>query len=109
MEQSFWKPGSIVKLNEPYKPSHPDRALMDAIVPNGFPQYKFYEMWKGFTHGIIVQMIKPDAVSLHLYDPDRHVIYVEDFSHGIPTYVDFHVSELTPLKDSAEVGYTPVS
>lgn len=114
MNNSFWKPGSIVKLNDPYKPIHPDRPLYDAIAGNAMPSYLAYQAWQGFTHGFIAQVYgrdhqgNPTNVSLHLYDPQRHILYVEDFAHGIPSYVDFGIDELTPLKDGADIGYTPI-
>ncbi len=83
VDQSFWKPGSIVKLQEPYRI---------------------------FTHGIIAQVYAHDHkgnvshVSLHLYSPEKQTIYIDNVV-GIPTYVDYHVSELIPYKDGSLVGY----
>jgi len=110
--QSFWTPGSIVKLQSPYKPSEPPNALLKAIAGAGstYHQMIAYDKWHGFTHGIIAQVYAHDHqgkvshFSLHLYDPDLHMIYIDN-AIGIPTYVDYHVSELTPYKNGSLVGY----
>lgn len=111
-QSSFWKPGSIVKLQGPYKPSEPPDALLKAISGAGSTYHQMiqYDKWHGFTHGIIAQVYAHDHqgnvsnVSLHLYDPELHVIYIDN-AVGIPMYVDYHISELTPYKDGSLVGY----
>ncbi|BCL84689.1 hypothetical protein ccbrp13_71540 [Ktedonobacteria bacterium brp13] len=45
-------------------------------------------------------------IVLFLYDSKRHLIY--NSGQNIPTYVDFHVDELIPYKDSGNVNYVPV-
>lgn len=98
----FRKPGSIVTLQHPYKPSgmqwhHSDIAFKD---------------WQGFTHGIIAresrhEMGRVATIELYLYDPVHQFLYVES-PHGIPTYVEFHISELNPYKDVSASGYKTI-
>lgn len=103
-QQSFWKPGSVVKLKEAWKPSLLDR--------NDYPNFtdKEFKAWKGFTLGIIVQIVSHDHngkvrnVSLHLYDPETRLMYIED-ANGIPVYIDYSTDELIPYKDGEVVGY----
>lgn len=101
--ESFWHPGSIVRLKIPYKP-------IDLIEQTGYLP-KDGETWGGFTHGMIVEILVVDRnkkvgqVSLHLYDPMTHLLYVRKSTGPIPIYVDFHVDELEPVKDSNVIGY----
>jgi hypothetical protein len=88
MEQTFWKTGSVVKLKEVWVDEQQE-----------------------FTHGIIAQVYAHDHqgnvsnVSLFLYNPEDRAIYVEDGLNGIPTYVDYGLDELIPIKDSSITGY----
>lgn len=116
IDQSFWQPGSIVKLQEPFKPGIPDDSLRDAVagIDTNYHQIMVaWDKWQGFTHGIIAQCYAHDQqgnvsnVSLFLYDPEKHLIYTEGPT-PIPTYFDYHVSELTPVKQADVVGYETI-
>ena len=103
--------GDIVKLKAPYKPAD-------------FPQAKDPD-WGGFTNGIVVEILEtqmlvngeaygntyPRRVSLNLYDASGQLMIEPDFVEAglcIPSYVDFHLSELELYKIASETGYTPV-
>lgn len=103
--------GDIVRLKEPYR-------LAD------FPQAKHPD-WKGFEYGIVVEILAtqmlvngdhygdehPRNVSLNLYDATGQMMIEPTFVEAglcIPSYVDFHISELTLYKIASESGYTPV-
>ncbi len=104
--------GDIVKLKSPYK-------------PDGFPQVK-NPHWPGFGYGIVAEILTtqmivngaaygdqhPRNVSLNLYDATGQMMiepmYVEA-GLCIPSYVDFHISELELYKIATESGYSPVS
>ena len=83
--------GDLVKLKEPYL----DR----------------------YTHGIVVEIVSrtihgiPRNVSLHLYDAQGQ-LYIEPsyVASGlmVPTYVDFHVSELVWYKRAKDNGYATI-
>jgi len=105
--------GDIVKLKEPYLPEE-----WVLLKPKD---------WKGFEFGIVVEITShqfsingnaygnqqiPRNVSLHLYDAGGQLmIYPLYLEKGllIPTYVDFHVSELVLYKIASETGYIPVA
>ena len=104
--------GDIVKLKEPYKPAD-------------FPQAKNPD-WPGFGYGIVVEILStqmivngeaygnqhPRNVSLNLYDATGQMMIEPTFVEAglcIPTYVDFHVSELELYKIASETGYIPVA
>ena len=95
-DQSFWHEGSIVRLKEPYKPS--DLLEQSFYLPD-------IKGWKGFTYGIIVEILGRERVSLHLYDPCNHLLYLRKGTEPIPLYVDFGREELLPVKDSHVLGY----
>lgn len=104
--------GDIVKLKLPYKPAD-------------FPQARNLD-WPGFGYGIVVDILttqtivngaaygdqSPRNVSLNLYDATGQMMiepmYVEA-GLCIPSYVDFHISELELYKIATESGYRPVS
>ena len=105
------KTGDIVKLKAQYKPAD-------------FPQAKDPD-WSGFTYGIVVEILEtqmvvngetygsgyPRRVSLHLYDASGQLMIEPDFAEDglcIPSYVDFHLSELELYKIATESGYLPV-
>jgi hypothetical protein len=106
---TFWKPGSIVKLKEPSKPAFAEPEEY------GFTREEWRE-WDGFTHGIIVQILgsvwerhrEVKRVSIHLYDPITRRIDMHP--SGIPTYVDYRISDLIPFHDSAveTTGYETI-
>lgn len=104
----FWVPGNLVVLKEPFKPETPSEELCSVVA---YSLMKEYRAWPGFTHGIIVQVISHDHlgevtnVSLHLYDPKRCCLYVEPEYGEVPRYVDFHISELSPLRRATDPGY----
>ena len=104
--------GDIVKLKEPYKPAD-------------FPQARNLD-WPGFGYGIVVEILStqmivngeaygnqhPRNVSLNLYDATGQLMIEPMFVEAglcIPTYVDFHVSELELYKIASETGYIPVA
>lgn len=75
-----------------------------------------------YTYGIVVEIIAhtggrrssgwPRNVSLHLYDDQGQLFIHESYvAKGlmIPSYVDFHVSELIWYKRAAETGYNPIA
>lgn len=106
VDRSFWRPGSIVTLNEPFEPLEPESNLCTALRG---------EKWGGFTHGVIAQVVARDntrqrnvwSVSLFLYNPIKQIIYIDEES-GVPVYLDYSVDELTPLKDADTVGYATI-
>ncbi len=104
--------GDIVKLKEPYKPAD-------------FPQTRNSD-WLGFSYGIVVEILStqmivngeaygnqhPRNVSLNLYDATGQMMIEPTFVEAglyIPTYVDFHLSELELYKIASETGYIPVA
>ena len=103
--------GDLVKLKAAYKPAD-------------FPQAKDPD-WLGFTYGIVVKILEtqlvvngetygggyPRRISLHLYDERGQLMIEPSFIAGglfIPSYVDFHLSELELYKIASESGYLPV-
>lgn len=114
------KLGDIVELLEPHKPTLSD--VPKQMFYRMYSSLKFSERyfawknWVGFTHGIVVEIISqgadgdPHQVSLHLYDPKLGLLYMcNPDLHAIPTYVDFHISELKLYKISENTGYEVVS
>lgn len=113
MTDHILKTGDIVKLKTPYKP------------PAGFPQVKAPD-WSGFVYGIVVEILAtqmvvngetygrsshPRRVSLHLYDTQGQLMIEPSFIEAgllIPSYVDFHLSELELYKIASESGYLAV-
>jgi hypothetical protein len=112
MTQHILTCGDIVKLKEPYRPEE--------------WVYRQPQTWKGFEFGIVVQIVScqfsingdrygdgqtPRNVSLHLYDAAGQLmiepLYLEQ-GLLIPSYVDYHVSELVLYKIASESGYIPV-
>ncbi len=75
-----YKLGSIVRLKEPYEPDS-DNQIYSHVS---------YKSWKGFTHGIVVEILSTDHFSLYLYDPINGYMYID----GDPVLVDFHANEL---------------
>lgn len=111
MTEHILSVGDIVKLKAPYKVSD-------------FPQSSDPD-WRGFTHGIVVEILStqmivngesygseyPRRVSLHLYDERGQLMIEPSFVEAglcIPSYVDFHISELVLYKIASESGYLPV-
>jgi hypothetical protein len=103
--------GDIVKLKQPYKSAD-------------FPFAKNAD-WRGFEYGIVVEILTtqmvvngdrygdehPRNVSLNLYDATGQLMIEPTFVEAglcIPSYVDFHISELTLYKIVSESGYIPV-
>jgi hypothetical protein len=110
------KLGDIVELLEPFNPSDAKDAFyrMHLHLPRT-EKVKAYQTWRGFTHGIVVEIMSqgsdgdPHHVSLHLYDPQLGLLYMCNSElHAIPTYVDFHVSELKLYKVAEQTGYLEV-
>ncbi len=96
-------PGNIVQLREPYKPDGMDRAWTGKRAE--------WRAWPGYTHGIVAEVLDRDRtgrvrrVSLHLYDPERALLYLHDNGCAIPVYVDHHVDELKAYKVASDDGY----
>ena len=85
-------PGNIVRLNEPYPVDEEevDRSLKQLGVVQPWN-------WTGFTHGIVAELIGPNAsglarVSLYLYSPELKLIYLNSHD-GLPVHVDFCIDE----------------
>jgi hypothetical protein len=112
MSDHVLTPGDIVKLKEPYRPAD-------------FPQDRNSE-WSGFEYGIVAEIVstqivvngnayrnqQPRNVSLNLYDATGQMMIEPTYIEAgllIPSYVDFHVSELVLYKIATESGYVPVS
>lgn len=103
-------PGNIVRLRQPYKPGDPDGPWRNRRAE--------WRNWPGWTHGVVAEVISRERgpaswgqragaitrVSLHLYDPERALLYVHD-RYTVPAYVDFHVNELIPHKIATDPGY----
>lgn len=104
--------GDIVRLKEPYRVAD-------------FPQAKNPD-WVGFGFGIVAEILStqmivngeaygdqhPRNVSLNLYDATGQMMIEPSYVAAglcIPSYVDFHVSELELYKIATESGYSPVS
>ena len=97
-------PGNIVKLRDAYKPDGLDRAWVG--------KRSEWRAWPGYTHGIVAEVLSRDfrtgcvtRVSLHLFDPERALLYFHDNGCTIPVYVDHHVDELHPHKVASDQGY----
>lgn len=105
--------GDIVKLKQTYRPEEwvliKDKA------------------WRGFEFGIVVEIVssqfsvndeaygngqQPRNVSLHLYDASGQLmIYPQYLERGllVPTYIDFHLSELVLYRVATQDGYETVT
>jgi hypothetical protein len=85
-------PGDLVKLKELYQ--------------------------RRYGYGVVVEVVSrtrfghPRNVSLHLYDDEGH-LYIEPsyMAKGlmVPTYVDFHLSELIWYRRATDNGYYTIS
>lgn len=105
--------GDLVRLKHPYRPSE--------------WVYRQAKDWPGFEWGIVVEIVAtqftvngaaygpatvPRTVSLHLYDRQGQLYIEPQLQQAgilIPTYVDFHLSEVQLYKIATETGYCPVS
>ena len=105
--------GDIVKLKKPYRPEE-----WVLLKPTG---------WKGFEFGIVVEIVSSQFsvngesygnqkqsrnVSLHLYDATGQLmIFPQYLKKGllVPTYVDFHLSELILYRIATLDGYETVT
>lgn len=104
--------GDIVKLKQTYRPQE-----WVCLKPKD---------WTGFEFGIVVEIVsaqfsvngeaygngqQPRNVSLHLYDAGGQLmIYPQYLEKGllVPTYVDFHLSELVLYRIANQDGYETV-
>jgi hypothetical protein len=104
--------GDIVRLKQPYR--HEEWVL---LKPSD---------WKGFEFGIVVEIVshqfsingesygnhqQPRNVSLHLYDATGQLmIFPQWLEKGlfIPSYVDYHLSELVLYRIASQDGYETV-
>ncbi len=105
--------GDIVRLKQPYRPQ--EWVLLKD------------KTWRGFEYGIVVEIIssqfsvngeaygdqqQPRNVSLHLYDAGGQLMIEPQYQRAgllIPTYVDFHLSELILYRIATEDGYETVA
>jgi len=89
------KPGDLVKLKEPYRGRYGYGIVVEIVSR---------------TQGRQVKL--PRNVSLHLYD-DQGQLYIEPLyvQKGllVPSYVDFHVSELVWYRRARDNGYCIIS
>ncbi len=79
---------------------------------------KLKEPYQGrYGYGIVVEITShtrhghPRNVSLHLYDDEGQLfIHPEYVAKGlmVPSYVDFHLSELVWYRRAADQGYHPI-
>lgn len=86
-------PGNVVRLKEPYIADY--SAMHRPLKQLGIEKPW---QWKGFTHGIIAEVIGSNTkgeerVSLYLYHPPLQLIYLNP-DDGMPVHVDFHITEL---------------
>ncbi|MBE9109883.1 hypothetical protein IQ273_10735 [Nodosilinea sp. LEGE 07298] len=76
---------------------------------------KLKDLYQGrYNYGVVVEILShtrhklPRNVRLHLYDDDGQ-LYIEPLSVAkglmVPSYVDFHVSELIWYRRAADQGY----
>lgn len=96
--------GDVVKLKEPYEASGANESK---------------EANKRFTHGVVAEIVSkqrvrsldsmrktvPRVVSLFLFDGDSGQLYLGSGpigDAGVPTFVDFHIGELTLLQKHDE-------
>lgn len=114
MENDFWKAGNIVRLKTPAKDALrliDAISLLEKITAKPFDEHTQQhasELWEGFTHGIIVEVLggqsgKPAIVSLHLYDPANALIKMGP--NSVPEYHDYTVEELIPWRVANADGY----
>ena len=105
--------GDIVRLKEPYRPE--EWVLLKLAD------------WKGFEFGIVVEIVsyqfsvkresygnqqQPRNVGLHLYDAMGQLMIFPQWLEKdlfIPSYVDFHLSELTLYRIASQDGYETVT
>jgi len=104
--------GDIVRLKQPYRPE-------EWVLLKG-------EGWKGFEYGIVVEIIscqfsvngeaygnqQPRNVGLHLYDAGGQLMIYPDWLETgllVPTYVEFHLSELILYRIANQDGYEIVT
>ncbi len=105
--------GDIVRLKQPYRPE--EWVLLKD------------ETWQGFKYGIVVEIIssqfsvngeakgdrqQPRNVGLHLYDAGGQLMIYPDWVEKgllVPTYVDFHLSELILYRIANQDGYETVT
>lgn len=89
-----------------------DPTLQDLELATGFYKLKpgdivtLREPYQGFNRGIVVEIIAtersrhyggqvgPRNVSLHLFNDQGQIYLIQPGKSHIPTYVDFHISEL---------------
>lgn len=105
--------GDIVKLKQPYCPEEwvilKDKA------------------WRGFDFGIVIEIVfyqfsvngesygnekQPRNVSLHLYDTTGQLMIDPQYLEKgllVPSYVDFHLSELVLYRIASQEGYETVT
>ena len=103
--------GDIVRLKEPYRPSE-----WVLLKPND---------WRGFEFGIVVEIVshqfsvnksygnqkQPRNVGLYLYDATGQLMILPQWLEKglfVPSYIDFHLSELVLYRIASQDGYETV-
>ena len=105
--------GDIVKLKQPYR--HEEWVRRKP------------KDWKGFEFGIVVEIVShqftingdrygntqiPRQVSLHLYDAMGQLFIVPEWIEKglmVPSYVDFHLSELILYRIASDDDYITIT
>lgn len=104
--------GDIVKLKKPYRPEE-----WVLLKPTS---------WNGFEFGIVVEIVsyqfsvngesygnqqQPRNVSLHLYDATGQLMIERAWLKKglfVPSYIEFHLSELVLYRIASQDGYETV-
>lgn len=111
--------GDIVRLNQPYKTDDFQNndtflaALNNGVIPPTYVRkLRLYQSWAGFNYGIVNDILsrkadgKPRTFSLFLYYQQPNGVWLMySLKHGIPTFVDFHTSEVTLIHKSSAPDY----
>lgn len=94
--ESILELGDLVRLKDPFDPSA--KCIK-------------------YTHGIVVEILQyfnvdrrdihiPSRVSLHLYNPQTHDIYLDEHSpYRSPMFVDWHVRQLVLVQKATDSTY----
>lgn len=104
MQENPYVLGAIAKLNRPYKPAYISKRERHIKMLGDR-----YRQWQGFTHGIVVEILSVNHVSLHLYDVNTGLIYLfGEKEKIIPVYVDFAISEISLVRKPEDLARTEV-
>ena len=111
--------GDIVRLKQPYKVEdfRQDKLFIAAINGGHLPvnpahASNIYSQWSGFYYGIVNQILSKDSkggvrnLSLFLYYAAKEEAWLMyKLGNGVPTFVDFHVSEVELIHKSSAANY----